>query len=264
MVIKERVPGEIIQANGCYSNGGMVGIHTSKLNRNALGSEDMEKAVLVVQNSQNSKIGDMHATYAPQLTCPTSCPFYPEIYGDIRDPEQRAMIQVELAEIEARKIDELPANKNLRVHVVGDCSNHISANLIGSAMVRYEKRSKNNSIAYTYTHAWDKDWVEVPVHESEWMGAKVLASCETSQGILDARKLGYACEWTYMEHTTRKVHERDGIKVLPCPNNFNADVKCTDCMKCADLGLLKKKEWVIGLSVHGPTKLANKSIERRQ
>jgi len=258
MVIKERVAGEIIQANGCYTNQSFAGVHTSKLNRNALGPADTEKAVLVVQNSQNQKIGDMHATYAPQLTCPTSCPFYPDIYGDIRDPEQRVMIQVELAEIEAQKIDELPANKNLRVHVVGDSDNHISANLIGSAMVRYGLRSENNSVAYTYTHSWGK------VHESEWKGANVIASCETPQDIKDARKQGYACEWTYKEHATRKVHERDGIKVLPCPNNFNADVKCTDCMKCADLKLLKKNEWVIGLSVHGATKLANKSIERRQ
>ena len=70
MVIKERVAGEIIQANGCYTNQSYAGVHTSKLNRNVLGPADMEKAVLVVQNSQNSKIGAMHATYAPQLHAP--------------------------------------------------------------------------------------------------------------------------------------------------------------------------------------------------
>ena len=249
--------GQIITNNGCYTNFGMVQITTNRINKRALIEVD-ETAVTAVINSDNAKIGVMHATYAPQLTCPTSCPFYPEISGDVDDIETRMHIQIQFAEIEAAKIDELPADNKCRVHVVGDSSNSIAAGIIGDAMVRYEARSPNGSQAYTYTHAWNEP---IPVPESAWNGARVLASCESAEQITRARALGYACEWTYEKHMSRKVHDRDNIKVLPCPNNFNKDVTCAMCMKCADLNLLKKRNMVIGLATHGAIKKANKSIK---
>jgi len=251
--------GQILTNNGCYTNFGMVQHTTNRINQRALIEVD-ETAVTAVIDSQNKKVGVMNATYAPQLTCPTTCPFYPEIFGDISDIETRMHVQIQFAEIEATKIDELPADRHLRVHVVGDSSNDIAAGIIGDAMVRYEKRSPNDSQAYTYTHAWNEP---IPVPESAWNGANVLASCESAEQILRARALGYACEWTYDKHLSRKVHDRDDIKVLPCPNNFNALVTCKKCMKCADLTLLKNRNMVIGLATHGAHKKANAAIERK-
>ena len=252
--------GEVLINNGCYTNFGMVKHTTNRINGKALVSVD-ESAVTAVEKSSNGKIGIMHATYAPQLTCPTSCPMYPKIFGDITDSDVRLHVQIQFAEIEARKIDALPADHNLRAHVVGDSSNSIAAGLIGDAMVRYEARSTNGSLAYTYTHAWDAPY---NVSESDWHGARVLASCETDEQITRARSLGYACEWTYDEHESQKVHERDGIKVLPCPNNFNKDVTCAMCMKCADLPLLKARNWAIGLAIHGAKIKACKAIAAKQ
>lgn len=255
--------GQVLENNGCYTNFGMVRHTTNKINAKALTTIDAD-SVKVVRNSQNSKVGNMHATYSPQITCPTSCPFYPSIYGDIEGIEERLHVQVQFAEIEAQKIDELVPDKDLRVHVVGDGSNSISAGLLGDAMVRYEKRGADLGYdvqAFTYTHAWDAPY-NVP--ESAWNGANVLASCETVADIKQARSLGYACEWTYKEHETNKVHEREGIKVLPCPNNFNAKLQCVDCMKCADLGLLKNRDWVIGLATHGAFKKANNAIANKE
>ena len=249
--------GQVLTNNGCYTNFSMARHTTNRINQRALDAID-ENAITAVIDSQNAKVGKMNATYAPQLTCPTSCPFYPEIFGDVDDIETRMHIQIQFAEIEASKIDELPADRDLRVHVVGDSSNDIAAGIIGDAMVRYESRSPNGSQAYTYTHAWNEP---IPVPESAWNGARVLASCESAEQIIRARALGYACEWTYKDHESRKVHERDGIKVLPCPNNFNKDVTCVKCMKCADLGLLKNRNMVIGLATHGAHKKANASIE---
>jgi len=254
--------GKVIVNNGCYTNFGMAMHTTNRVNGKALNSVEIdESAVTAVIDSANDKVGVMNATYAPQLTCPTSCPFYPEIFGDVDDIETRLHIQIQFAEIEAVKIDGLPADRNLRVHVVGDASNSISAGILGNAMNRYEERSPNGSQAYTYCHSW-ADPYNVP--ESAWNGARVLASCETKQDIIQARKLGYACEWTYKEHLSRKVHEREGIGILPCPNNFNPAVKCNDCMKCADLGLLKSHEWAIGLATHGAHRKADAAIERKQ
>ena len=252
--------GQILTNNGCYTNFGMVQHTTNRINKRALVEVD-ETAVTVVIDSDNSKVGKMNATYAPQLPCPTSCPLYPKIFGDVDDIETRMHIQIEFAEIEARKIDGLPADNDLRVHVVGDSSNSISAGIIGDAMVRYEARSPNGSQAYTYTHAWNEP---IPVPESAWNGARVLASCEHWQQFPRAWSLGYACEWTYEKHMSRKVHMRDGIKVLPCPNNFNKDVTCKMCMKCADLKLLKEHNMVIGLSTHGAHRKANQAIKNSE
>ena len=262
MTTKEKATnwiGQVLTNNGCYTNFGMVQHTTNRINQRALVEVD-ETAVTAVIDSQNTKVGVMNATYAPQLTCPTSCPFYPEIFGDVDDIETRMHVQIQFAEIEARKIDELPADRKLRVHVVGDSSNSIAAGIIGDAMVRYEARSPNGSQAYTYTHAWNEP---IPVPESAWNGANVLASCESAEQITRARALGYACEWTYEKHMSRKVHNRDAVKVLPCPNNFNKDVTCAMCMKCADLELLKKNDMVIGLSTHGAYRKANAAIERK-
>jgi hypothetical protein len=252
--------GKVLESNGCYANFGMAQFTTNRVNKNSLTSVN-DKAVTAVIDSDNSKIGVMNATYAPQLTCPTSCPFYPVIDGDISDIETRMHVQIQFAEIEASKIDNLPADRKLRVHVVGDSSNTISAGIIGDAMVRYESRSPNGSQAYTYTHAWNEP---IPVPESAWNGARVLASCESTRDVHRARFLGYACEITYANHLSRKVHIRDGIKILPCPNNFNKNVTCSMCMKCADLKLLKTNNWAIGLSIHGPKIKATESIASRR
>ena len=262
MLVKEATEpyvGKVLENNGCYTNFGMVQHTTNKINGQALTQVD-ESAVRAVIDSDNSKTGRMNATYAPQLTCPTSCPFYPLIFGDITEIEERMHIGIMFAEIEARKIDDLPADRKLRVHVVGDGSNSIGAGIIGDAMVRYEKRSPNGSEAFTYTHLWDEPY-NVP--ESAWNGARVLASCENEDDVTRARAMGYACEWTYKEHSSRKVHERNGIKVLPCPNNFNKEVQCVKCMKCADISLLKERNMVIGLATHGAIRKANNSIETK-
>ena len=138
--------GEILVNRGCYTNFGMARHTTNRINQRALSAVDTS-AVTAVVDSENGKVGKMNATYSPQLTCPTSCPLYPEIFGDVDDIETRMHVQIEFAEIEADKIDKLPADRKLRVHVVGDCSNSISAGIIGDAMVRYESRSPNGSQA---------------------------------------------------------------------------------------------------------------------
>ena len=262
--VKKNYVGEVIEANGCYTNFGFVRHTTNKINASALMGIDPD-SVKAVRNSQNAKVGNMHATYSPQVTCPTSCPFYPKIHGDVLDVETRMHIQIQFAEIEAQKIDELFPDKNLRIHVVGDSSNSISARIIGSAMVRYEKRGAELGYkvqAFTYTHAWNEPY-NVP--ESDWQGARVIASCETDRDIERARELGYACELTLPVLETNKVYEtKGGNKVLPCPNVFNKEVQCNDCMKCADIGLLKSRNWVIGLSTHGAFRKANKSISNKE
>ena len=239
---------QVIANNGCYTNGGTQNFTTRRLNES--------QGVIVVEKSGDSKTGPMSVTHAPQLSCPTDCAFYPDTVEDVLGTD-REELAFTIARAEADGIDKLSGKRNLRVHVVGDCQTIESAMIVGSAMVRYEKRSGKR--AYTYTHAWRN------VHYSAWQGARVIASCETPQDIYIARnELGYpSAEFTYMEHESRKVHIRDGVKVLPCPNQYNKEVTCDKCMACANIEMLMEKNLVIGIAGHGAIKKLRKQLDAR-
>ena len=211
----------------------------------------------MVEKTGDTKTGPMSVTHAPQLSCPTDCTFYPDTIDDISGTD-RDVLAITIAQAESDGIDKLSGKSNLRVHVVGDCQTTEAASIVGAAMVRYEQRSGKR--AYTYTHAWR----DVPY--SAWQGARVIASCETTQDINIARdELGYpSAEFTYMEHESRKVFKRDGIKVLPCPNQFNKEVTCDKCMACANIEMLQDKNLVIGIAGHGAVKKLRKQLESIQ
>jgi len=240
---------QVVSSNGCYTNGGTQNFTTRRLNE-SLG-------VTVVEKTGDTKTGPMSVTHAPQLSCPTDCTFYPDTIDDISGTD-RDVLAITIAQAESDGIDKLSGKSNLRVHVVGDCQTTEAASIVGAAMVRYEQRSGKR--AYTYTHAWR----DVPY--SAWQGARVIASCETTQDINIARdELGYpSAEFTYMEHESRKVFKRDGIKVLPCPNQFNKEVTCDKCMACANIEMLQDKNLVIGIAGHGAVKKLRKQLESLQ
>jgi len=240
---------QVVSSNGCYTNGGTQNFTTRRLNE-SLG-------VTVVEKTGDTKTGPMSVTHAPQLSCPTDCTFYPDTIDDISGTD-RDVLAITIAQAESDGIDKLSGKSNLRVHVVGDCQTTEAASIVGAAMVRYEQRSGKR--AYTYTHAWR----DVPY--SAWQGARVIASCETTQDINIARdELGYpSAEFTYMEHESRKVFKRDGIKVLPCPNQFNKEVTCDKCMACANIEMLQDKNLVIGIAGHGAVKKLRKQLESIQ
>jgi hypothetical protein len=240
---------QVVSSNGCYTNGGTQNFTTRRLNE-SLG-------VTVVEKTGDTKTGPMSVTHAPQLSCPTDCTFYPDTIDDISGTD-RDVLAITIAQAESDGIDKLSGKSNLRVHVVGDCQTIEAASIVGAAMVRYEQRSGKR--AYTYTHAWR----DVPY--SAWQGARVIASCETTQDINIARdELGYpSAEFTYMEHESRKVFKRDGIKVLPCPNQFNKEVTCDKCMACANIEMLQDKNLVIGIAGHGAVKKLRKQLESLQ
>ena len=239
---------EVITSNGCYTNIGTQNYTTRRLNAS--------QGVTVVEKSGDRKTGPMSVTHAPQTSCPTDCVLYPDTVDDVLGTD-REELAFTIARAEANGIDKLSGKRNLRVHVVGDCQTIESAMIVGAAMVRYEKRSGKR--AYTYTHAWRN------VHYSAWQGARVIASCETPRDIYIARnELGYpSAEFTYMEHESRKVHVRDGITVLPCPNQFNKEVTCDKCMACANIEMLMEKNLVIGIAGHGAIKKLRKQLDAR-
>lgn len=209
--------------------------------------------VKIVGRSSNQKTGAIATTYASQSTCPATCPFrsagcYAE-HGpaglhtatvnasSIEDP-------VQIARIEVAGIDGLPADVDLRVHVVGDCPIPEAAELVGSAMIRYEKRSANGRRAWTYTHAWRT------VQHEAWQGAHVLASCETLEDVREAQARGYATAIVVPEHPGHAAYEVGSATIIPCPAETRGQ-ECVDCRLCMRTDKLRALGLTIGFTPHG-------------
>jgi len=157
------------------------------------------------------------------------------------------MNSIEAARLEAKGIDNLPAKRNLRVHVSGDCRNKTAAGIVGAAMVRYEKRGRRRGVlAYTYTHAHKSPY---NVHASAWKGARVVASCDSDKAVTRARSMGYTACATVTPEATPTHHSSLGLRVL-CPYE-SANRDCDDCMICANTEWLNKHNVIVMFPAHG-------------
>lgn len=211
--------------------------------------------ISVVEKSGDTKLspnGGVSATWAPQSTCPTSCPLLGAgCYAETGRSgfQTRRLNRVakgkgrqSLAEEEARKIGELTGLRKLRVHVVGDCATPESASIIGRAMRAHER--KHGKAAWTYTHAWKT------VPKAAWKGAKVLASCHSITDVKEARKKGFGTALVVPPHPTNKVYELGGEKIIPCPAQFLRNkvrtVTCEDCTLCQRPEFLRREKLTIG------------------
>jgi hypothetical protein len=186
--------------------------------------------VAVVAISGNRKTGPCASTSVSQATCPSTCQLrgagcYAEDVGmqpwtTRRLNSNPATNPYLIAQIEAAGIDGLKGNRDLRVHVVGDCRTVASARLIGAAMVRYERRG--GYLAWTYTHAWKT------VPYSAWQGARVMASVHSGADVARARAQGYtATAYAVPErHPSRHAYTVDGVRVIPCPAQWSDGIHC--------------------------------------
>ncbi len=151
---------------------------------------------------------------------------------------------LEIAKIEATKIDALTEKRDLRVHVVGDCATAITASIVGAAMVRFEART--GRMAWTYTHAWKF----VPI--DAWKGARVMASCETLEHIREAAERGYAAAIVVPEYLNAHRayrHPAGDAKIVPCPFETRG-VTCDKCRLCMRPESLKATGAVIAFRSH--------------
>ena len=222
------------------------------------------KPVTVVENSENTKTGLVHATYASQSTCPIECSFYKNGcyaesgYAGIttnklnNDEEQD---ELTIAYIEADGISKLSGKHKLRVHVVGDCKTNESAQIVGQSMKEFQNFSGKE--AWTYTHAWRN------VFHSSWKGANVSASCETGQEVKEAQSLGYGTVITVPEHLSNKKYTYQGVDIIPCPQQFGK-TDCSNCNLCMMPQTLRAKGLSIGFAVHGNKKnIIKEWLERK-
>lgn len=223
----------------------------------------MPSPVTFVQVSQNAKIGLSSATYASQVTCPSSCPFrgngcYAEsghvgivthrlnkcAVSEGYSAEDVTLMEADLVRKYARK-NALP----LRLHVVGDTPTTESAKALGEACDHYMDVGK--APVWTYTH----NWRDIPRESFGRMS--VLASCETMQDAKTAYESGYAAAVVVESHPTdgrAYVDEFTGLRVIPCPQQTREGVTCVDCGLCLNDKNLRKVQGVVAFAAHGSSK----------
>ena len=228
--------------------------------------------IAVSRKSGNAKTGPVATTSVSQATCPDGtrgtvpCPFlkhgcYAETVGMQPFTTRRLNSNpvhntTTIARMEADAIDALPADRKLRVHVVGDCRTITSAGIVGSAMVRYEQR--HGYKAWTYTHAWQT------VPRSAWKGARVYASVHTAADIAAARANGYTgmAIASPERHPSRKVYQLLGVNAVPCPAQADARVQCETCALCMEPDKMAARGLAVAFEPDGHTRTHSQSATR--
>jgi hypothetical protein len=226
----------------------------------------MTPGVIAVERSQNSKTGEVSATYVSQASCPLTCPFkgsgcYAEsgltgihTHKLNKQVSESPVSPDELAVNEAMAIANLSGELPLRLHVVGDATTNTAARLLGNAASYYS--NKHHQPVWTYTHAW-RD-----VSRASWQGVSVLASCESIADAKRAREQGYAPALVVESHPEDgKARLIDGLRVVPCPEQTGKAKSCKDCRLCFDDNRLKAANIVIQFATHGNTKRANQALK---
>jgi hypothetical protein len=207
--------------------------------------------VIVIEKSRNTKTGPISCTYAPDISCIDLCPVKEFCYGNFgycrmikKRIKDASGTPGEIAQEEASGINELSGKRPLRVHIVGDAKTAGAANILGDAMVKYSEEHEQSS--WTYTHGWRY------IHEDEWNGANVVASCETVEHIREARDQGYAGSIIVPEYRDTKPFFFNGELIAPCPAVLSEkETTCFDCLLCADTDYLKRSKMSVGFTPHG-------------
>jgi hypothetical protein len=149
--------------------------------------------------------------------------------------------EMELAREEARQIDGLSGERDLRLHVVGDCACDGAARIVAGACRRY--RLRHGASVWTYTHS------SAVVARDSWAGVSVLASCETVAEIVRASERGYACA-TVEGQDIEAGLTAAGFRLIQCPAQ-TSDTNCKTCRLCMMDGMLHPHKLVITFKAHG-------------
>jgi hypothetical protein len=214
--------------------------------------------MLLVLHSENSKVGDVAATYAPiSQTCPSTCKLrdngcYAQS-GNVGFQVRRIERELDgangdtVAVLEGDEIADMsrhaPTNHALRIHVSGDATSDFRALQLARGAKAWA------GPVWSYTHAWSS------VARRSWGRVSVLASCESVSQVILARSRGYAAALVVASHPAdgRAYRDESGVKHIPCPSQTR-DIKCTDCKLCWNDALLIAQGACIDFAVHGSTK----------
>lgn len=237
-----------------------------------------QTGVFVTARSQGVKTGVVAASYVAQTSCPSDCAFlhhgcYAEngfVGGMITKRLNRlhdpGLTAFDLALNEATQIDRLPADVDLRLHIVGDSTTIEGTVALADACDRYVARSHvraslvdpgRKAKVWTYTHAWRT------VPRAAWGGVAVLASCETPGDIVAAQSAGYATALTLESHPSPKRYDLGLMRIMPCPEQTRG-VTCVNCRLCMNDEYLRTSGTTIAFALHGKKFVALEAVRERR
>jgi hypothetical protein len=148
-----------------------------------------------------------------------------------------------VARYEAIKIRKLKALYPLRLHVVGDCANRKSAEIIAEACSEYS--SKHDQVVWGYTH-------NRKIPREAWGDISILRSCLTIRQAENSMQSGFAVALIVAEFKSNKrYYIGRGMYGIPCPVQTGLCKSCVDCKLCMKEDFLKKHNNVILLKAHG-------------
>lgn len=211
-------------------------------------------AAKAIEVSSNAKTGPVSTTMASQASCDPTCPFRksgcyaesgPQGIHTARLNKAEADHSPEaIAKAEAEAIDGLSGQRDLRLHVVGDCSTTATARIVAEAAERHT--AKAGKSVWTYTHSWRT------VERKAWGKVSVLASVETVDDARKAMARGFAAAMVVESFgTTKAAPLADDVKGIPCPAQTRDDVTCQRCQLCWKDGALLDRRAVILFAAHG-------------
>ena len=223
-----------------------------------------EKIAIATEKSDNSKTGEMSATYTPYQTCPDSCMMKPVVddkgeydatpcyacldlvgfhmRGLTRNAASADLVQIAAAECSG--IDALSGKRILRLKVGGDTPSPVYARALAASCKTYTE--KHNQPAFGYTHNWKR------IGRKAFGAISMLASCDSIADVGKAKARGYATATVVSGFPQGpKAFTLGGHKLIPCPNQVNDAVQCTDCKLCCNDGMLRERDLTIAFVAHG-------------
>lgn len=219
-----------------------------------------------VPKTANQKTGAVAVTYRSQESCPTDCPLrgsgcYAET-GPVgihtRRLNRSGASVPEIAREHAAAIDALPADRALRIDIVGDDPTPESARATGRTADRY--RQRGGGPIWKYTHAWRR------IARNAW-GASIslLASCETREDVTEAHAQGFAVALAAESfETAAEMLAGSGFRPVPCPAQTGRAASCDTCRLCWRDDALRAARSVIVFQAHGSgAKRARDAIAQR-
>ena len=211
----------------------------------------MTKAI-VVERSDNAKLGGFSTTYIGQNSCPgaggcrkgeTACPLYGAGCYAETGPcglhlQRLSGTATEAARAEAVGIRQLSGKRPLRLHTVGDCRTDAIARTVAAAAAYYS--AKHGQPVYTYTHSTN-------VARASFGSISVFRSCHSIRQVKQADRDGFAAALLVGDADVSPVA---GYKLMVCPAQ-QRDTTCAKCRLCLNADKLRDRHLVICFTPHG-------------
>ena len=207
--------------------------------------------MLTVNESRNSKIGNVSATYRGKNTCPSTCPAFKACYA------KAGLTNIQFIKAGIKKEDsdtvqfsnwiaKLPLGRKIRTHVSGDFvkdNNNLDKTYIrGFIRAMLNRPDLKN---WGYTHVWNKFKTNV---FKNIPSVSMNASCDKVSEIKEARAKGF--DTVCIMPLEAKTGIYDGERIVICPNQTSDKVTCETCMLC----FKKNRNFTIGFRIHGALK----------